>query len=85
MNPEEPKKIRVRDNLSTIQVNDEQKQVIDAAFKLFQDQEGSQTKGMFLETLARHYLGDDFFSDAPPRIVPKPKPVVIQNPQIPLS
>jgi hypothetical protein len=80
MNPIEPKKIRVRDNLSTIQVNDQQKQIIDAAFKLFQDQEGSQTKGMFLETLARHYLGDDFFTDVPPQIQQKPKPVVIENP-----
>ncbi len=80
MNPE-PKKIRVRDNLSTIQVNDQQKMVIDAAFRLFQDQEGSQTKGMFLETLARHYLGDDFTTSAPPRVQPK-RPVVIENPLI---
>ena len=69
-------------NLSTIQVNDQQKMVIDAAFRLFQDQEGSQTKGMFLETLARHYLGDDFFTNAPPRIQQKPKPVIIENPNL---
>jgi hypothetical protein len=49
--------VRVRDNLSTIQINDEQKQAIDYAYKFYQDSEGAPaTKGAFLEMLCLHYV-----------------------------
>lgn len=50
-------KVRVRDNLSTIQINDEQKKAIDYAYQFYQDSEGAPaTKGAFLEMLCMHYV-----------------------------
>lgn len=66
MNPQEPfiplvgakkPRVRARDNLSTIQITDEQKESIDQAYNMFKDKEGSQVnKGEFLQLLALDFL-----------------------------
>lgn len=49
--------IRSRTNLSTFQVTDEQKEVIDQAFAVFQDSGNDNlNKGDFLQMLALQYL-----------------------------
>ena len=56
LSPVKKPKVRVRDNLSTIQINDDQKKAIDFAYKLYQDSEGGgATKGAFLEMISIHY------------------------------
>lgn len=58
MQPQEKPRIRVRTNLTSVQINDAQKQSIDQAYKLFKQSSGMPgvTKGQFLEGLAQEFL-----------------------------
>lgn len=49
---------RVRTNLTSVQINDVQKQSIDDAYRVFKESSGltGVTKGQFLEGLAQEFL-----------------------------
>ena len=47
---------RMRTNLTSVQINDTQKQSIDQAYRVFIEQAGDFTKGEFLEALCQQYL-----------------------------
>jgi hypothetical protein len=51
-------RVRVRTNLTSVQINDEQKQTIDQAYKVFKASSGISgvTKGQFIEGLAEEFL-----------------------------
>lgn len=51
-------RVRVRTNLTSVQINDAQKASIDEAYKVFKESSGMSgvTKGQFLEGLAQEFL-----------------------------
>lgn len=57
MYPEQKPRVRIRTNLSTVQMNDEQKDVIDRAYSLFVDvAQAKMSKGAFLSALCLSFL-----------------------------
>ena len=53
----EKPRIRSRDNLTSLQITKEQKQLIDQAYSLFSDQNNSFiSKGQFVEQLCANYI-----------------------------
>lgn len=55
--PQPKARVRVRTHLTSVQINDAQKQTIDDAYRKFKEISGmSATKGQFIEGLAQDFL-----------------------------